>query len=237
MNKIQKVFNLYLFNFSICGLYLITSIAYADVPQSIKGQWREVDSIQKIRIFTSESTVPNLLAFRGETIIDATTAQVASALLDQNSRREWLADYGDLKSYPIKKNPLEIIEAFQADLPWPFSNRLLLYQAQFQSSVGGQIVNIIYNHLSPSMVQHLKDVPNLEIEAHIYHYHYILEGIDGDKKTKVTLEMMIDFVGNVPRWISNLLQRSWLALNLDGLKRAAPMISIVPDEIKDTLQL
>lgn len=178
--------------------------------------WEEVSKDEGIVTHRKEVPGSDIVAFRGETIIDATVAKVSNILIDTSRKKEWVAKIIEAKDVR-EISQYERIE-YNATSSGFFAvrDRDFVFRAKVDlNKEKGQVVFTLKSVNDP-------DAPETDrVRGWLNESRYILTSIDGGKRTHVVVEINADPRGSVPKWLVNIFQKSWPRKTLENIQKQA----------------
>ena len=176
--------------------------------------WKKIHEKYGVEVFSKKIPGSPLLAFRGETIIDAPIERIYSVLvsLDPKVRLAWVDRLiGTANLEIISDHEGTIYHLF--DLPWPVADRdYVLYIKGYRDKETGRV------YLNLRSVDHpdAPDPPGVRAITTFTGYELIPLS---KGKTRVSVEVLTDPRGLIPSWLVNLVQKTWPSDTLHGLRR------------------
>lgn len=178
-------------------------------------------------ILTFKRDVPgsSIIALRGEGIVNAPIARVASVILDYHRAPEWVDSLEEAHIVRML-SANEFVEYDHINTP-PIimADRDFLCRGKVEVDVPQQtfIMNI-WPTTEPS-------VPEGKYVRGKLSGYWKLQAIDKGTKTYVTTEMHGDPKGGIPKWLVNFFQKGWPHNTLESLREqvAKPDIRIMPE--------
>lgn len=179
--------------------------------------WKRCSSAEGLSLYWSKVEGSQVIAFRGEGIVDAPIEKVASILLDTNRNTEWV---DSLVSSKIVRtlSPTEFIEYDHAGIPFPFDT--LTADRDFVSHVtlGSDPVHrrlvITYepaeDQLAPLLKKYVRGSLNCEFR---------IVPMSLEEETYVEAEIYCDPKGGVPKWMVNFFQQGWPQKTFERLRK------------------
>ncbi len=165
----------------------------------------------------------DILAFRGETIVDTPISKILTIFLDASRRGEWVDRYNNSKELTIK-NDFERTYWIRFGLPFPISDRDYVLNAKAEVDEARRVVTA-----NIKSVQHgKKPVDDCCVRAQAMGTYYRFEAIPGTNKTKLEVEVHTDPKGMLPSWLVNLIQKKWPSKTLLSLAKVASDASVEP---------
>jgi len=193
---------------------ILLSSAYAEIFVKSKHDWKKFDHVDEVTLFKASVPGKDVVAFRGEAIIDAPIERLISAFGDQKRKPEWMDDL--IKVVTVQKfTETKQIEYYHSAAPWPLDDRDFLYMAEFD-----------YFPKEKTFVLNLqnathKDYPKKKgiVRAMLHESNYFISKTEDSDKTKIAAEILFDPMGSVPKWVVNLVQKKWPVNTLNGLRK------------------
>ena len=173
--------------------------------------WTLYDSRDGIQVFREEVEGSPLLAFRGETIIEAPLSKVASILVDTSRYMEWIDKIKDLRLLSPQSSK-HFTCYLEIGTPPLVTNRdfVIDYTTHVRSD--------------GSFVMEMKSgsdalEPNTGfVRAKLFNSAYTLTRL-GPNQTKIVAEIHTDPKGFLPTYVVNLFQKDWPYNTLTALKK------------------
>ncbi len=203
----------------IRGILLLTFLvfaynSFADLKTETRHRWKKVKHIDGIDIYEAEVQGADVVAFRGDTTLNFPIARVVSSLADMKRKDEWMHDLKEVKTVEII-DPHVRIEYYHSGTPWPLDDRDFVYRAEFRYFPKKEtfVLNLVN-------AKH-KKVPEKEnvVRGKIFESNYFISKTSNPNVTKISVEILVDPMGNIPKWIVNIFQKDWPHKTLTGLKR------------------
>jgi hypothetical protein len=176
------------------------------------GQWEEINDEDGIKVFRKEVPGSDIVAFRGETVIDAPIQKVVWILADNEHRTEWV-DRLYISTTLEKSSPYDYVLYQAFKLPVIISNRDYVYRGKLDMDADSGVVTL---HMSST--EHPKAPETVGVRANLINSRYTLTPIEGGKMTWIEVEIHTDPKGLIPTWLVNLIQKSWPFKTLSGIR-------------------
>lgn len=212
----------------VCALALSLALeASADAPKpptSRDKSWVLTSHDDGISAWKREVPGSDIIALRGEGLVDAPIVRVASVLLDYTRAPEWI-DSLELVRVVRMLGPLEFVEYDRVGTP-----PIIMKDRDFVCH-GRLLVDLAEQSLvmtiEPTVDPKLPETDCVRGELRGY---WKLRAVAGGRKTFVIAEMHGDPKGGVAKWIVNLFQKGWARNTLSSLRAqvAKPDIAILP---------
>ena len=194
-------------------LTLLCSIAILSLPtlEAHAGDWKQIDETEGIKVYSKNVEGSDLVAFMGKGVIDAPLEKVLWVLTDHEHFKEWTdLLYISRRLEKISSREYVMYQAY--DLPLFISNRDYVYHAtaELVPDTGGVILHM-------ASVDHPEAPDTVGVRADLIGSAYTLEPID-ENHSHLTVAIHTDPKGLIPTWLVNLIQRSWPAQTLLGVR-------------------
>jgi len=187
--------------------------ATVDLPRA-DSSWEEVGTDDGVTTHRKKVEGSDFVAFRGETVVNATLAKVANVLIDTPRKLEWVFRIREARDIrPM--GPYERIEYnHTASGFFLVKDRDFVFHAKADLDKAKQ--QLVFNIRS---VEDAGMPVTNKVRGQINEGRYILTSIDGGKRTHVVVEIHADPKGSVPKWLVNLFQKSWPVKTLRGIAK------------------
>ena len=185
-----------------------------DLPKTSAYEWTQIDEKDGIKVYRSEVKGSDVVAFRGDTVIEADIARVVSALKDMKYKTEWMHELKNIRVVEqVSKN--QHVEYYHSGTPWPLDDRDFLYSARYQYYKKDRL--FVLNMQSVER----EDVPEVDgvVRGRLVDSNYFIRKGDKEGTTHMRVEILADPMGSIPKWIVNLFQKDWPIKTLTGLKK------------------
>ena len=175
--------------------------------------WDEVSDEDGIKVWRRDIEGSPVVAFRGETIINASLAKVASVLDDTSRKHEWVANLLESKDLTIF-SPTDRVEYNRTEAPWPIKDRDFVFRATVEVDKPNKTLMIKIK----STTHQAKPVDeDKAVRGELLESSYILASL-GENRTRVTVEIQADPKGSIPKWVVNWAQKGWPRKTLGNIK-------------------
>ncbi len=204
-------------------LLLLASTSFGDEA------WEQLSDEDGIKVWRREVEGSPVVAFRGEAVMNASLAKVASVLDDTKRKGEWVCNLLEAKDVKII-SPLERIEYNRTDAPWPISDRDFVFKADVKLD---KKAKTLYVHIKSTTDPSCPVDEDKAVRGELLDSKYTLVQLE-DGRTRVTVEIQVDPKGSVPKWVVNWAQKGWPRKSLEGIrgqcaKSDVPELALVKD--------
>lgn len=183
--------------------------------------WKLVSQKNGITVSKTQMKGSKVVGFKGETIIYNSAEKVFSVLLNNSHRKDWVNRLKVSKILKrITKNEYVIYQEFK--LPWPLSNRDFIYRGKAtRDAKSGKVF------LKMSSLDWPTGPKTVGVRAELKKSLYTLTPM-GPNRTKVEVEILSDPKGLIPKWVVNLIQKSWPHKTLTAIKKQVEKSFVKP---------
>lgn len=179
-----------------------------------KYSWKLVKEIDGIQIFEADVKNADVVAFRGETTLNFPIERVVSSLADMKRKEEWMHDLKEVKTLQVL-DPRVRIEYYHSGTPWPLSDRDFIYKAEFKYFPEEKTFVLNLENAEHKLMPKKNGI----VRGKIIDSNYYISKTDEPGVTKMAVEILVDPMGSVPKWIVNIFQKDWPRNTLNGLKK------------------
>lgn len=191
-------------------------------PDAAAAGWEKIDDDQGIQVFKKDLPDTPLHAFRGQGLIEAPLGKLIWVMGDNVHRTEWV---DRLKKSVI----LEQEDAYSSIVYQHFSTPALVaerdfvYRARASSRPDGSAV------LEIASVAHAKAPPTVGVRGELRDTSYVFVP-KGPNATLVDVTVVTDPKGSLPKWVVNMIQKSWPKNTLTSLRQQVkkPFVGTMP---------
>ena len=187
--------------------------------ENIKFQWKKCSTGEGLSLYWSKVEGSQVIAFRGEGIVDAPIEKVASIIIDPTRATEWVDSL--VSSKVVREiSPVEFIEYDHAGIPFPFDT--LMHDRDFVSHVTvaadpqSRQVAVTYqpaeDESAPPLKKYVRGTMVCEFK---------MVPMSLSDETYVEAEIHCDPKGGVPKWVVNFFQQGWPQTTFERLRKQA----------------
>lgn len=195
---------------------LFIAEASTEAPAAIPTSWDLISTEKEIQVYRGEVPGSPVVAFRGISSLDAPIINVLSVIYDVSRIKEWLSDVKELKVLE-RKNNFDKIEYNRTKAPWPVSDRDFVYAVNVKVNSADKSIEIFIQSTEHPLAPSPKGVVRGELHAS----RYFLQSIEDGSKTHLTVEIFADPKGILPKWMVNMVQKSWPINTISGIRKIA----------------
>jgi hypothetical protein len=194
----------------------------AEEEQKEEHQWNLISSADGVTTWSQDIPNSQIVAFKGETIMDAPLPKVAAVLDDTTRQLEWVANAMEAKDLATY-NRFERLIYNCTRTPWPLMNRDFVFKTAIELDRASQTMTVRMKSVADPQHPPRED----RVRGWMNNSLYVLTAIDGGKKTRISVEIHADPRGDVPKWAVNLFQKGWPRQTLEGIRRQVAKADVV----------
>lgn len=192
---------------------LAAATTAGSVAHAADATWEKIDDDAGIVVSRREVEGSPLVAFKGVAEVNASVEKILWVLVDNDHRKEWV-DRLLVSSRLEELSPHEFIVYQVFDVPAVMSKRDFVYKGKAVLKPDtGQVV------LDMHSVKHRQAPKTVGVRAKLINSRYVLTPTGNGSKTRVEVEIHTDPKGWVPKWIVNLIQKSWPMKTLKAIRK------------------
>jgi hypothetical protein len=195
----------------------------ADAPVG----WNKMGSDDGIDVFTKEIPGDPVVALRGEGLVNAPIARVASVILDDDRATEWVDSLVESKLIRMIGDR-EFVEYSHIGTPFVLKDRDFLTRGIVQVDLKEKTLTMTLKSTEDPAKPEGKYVRG------VLQGYWKMRSMGDGRQTYVIAEMHADPKGSVPKWIVNLFQKGWAKGTIESLRKqvAKTDIKIIPEVTK-----
>lgn len=200
----------------VCALALsfaLEAAADSTKPATTRDKsWVLTSNEDGISAWKREVAGSDIIALRGEGVVDAPIVRVASVLLDYTRAPEWIDSLEQVRVVRML-GPLEFVEYDRVGTP-PIIMKDRDFVCRGKLAVDLAEQSLVMT-IEPTVDPKLPETDCVRGELRGY---WKLRAVAGGRKTFVIAEMHGDPKGGVAKWIVNLFQKGWARNTLSSLR-------------------
>ncbi len=202
------------YSFRVMNVFLLLFIAQTTFSMGegrAAEKWKKINDEEGVEVFSRDVEGTPLVAFKGITDFDEPIEKIMWVLKDEKRRKDWVARY--LKGATLeKRGPFEQVNYQAVTAPWPVSNRDMIYLWKANRLSNGDI------QIELKSVDYPNGPDTVGVRMKLHFSRFIL-----NKKpnggTRVTLEILSDPMGLIPKWVVNMIQKNYPVKFFRALKK------------------
>ena len=190
--------------------------------------WQKSCNTNGLTIYWSKVEGSQVIAFRGEGIVDAPLEKVASIIIDTTRGTEWI---DSLVASKVLRNlsPTEFVEYDHVGIAFPFDtlmqDRDFVSHVVLEANAQDRKLTVRYEPTEDSLA-----LPSKKLTRGVMTCEFKLVPMSIPEETYVEAEIHCDPKGGVPKWVVNFFQQGWPQTTFENLRRQAkkPDIQLLP---------
>ncbi len=180
-------------------------------------QWNKCSNDNGLTIYWSKLAGSQVIAFRGEGIVNSPMEKVASVIVDASRGTEWI---NSLVSSKVVRtiSDKEFIEYDHVGIPFPFdsviSDRDFVSDVTVKFDAKTKWMTVSYKPTTDPDVPVLKKYTRGIVDC-----EFKLTRMSFPDQTYVEAQVFTDPKGNIPKWLVNFFQQGWPQDTFEGLRK------------------
>lgn len=210
----------------VAWLTLVVSLVLA-VPRGASADgpavpWERVSEKNGITIYRREVPGSDVIAFKGDGVVNAPLVRVASVIFDTARGKEWIDSLADARVVR-RISDLEYIEYDHFSTPpIVMKDRDFVVSNKFEYDRARRVLTIRLRSVTDPAAP-----PTSYVRGELISSSFVLIPTADGKATRVIGEIHCDPRGSVPKWIVNMFQKSWPRNTLESLRTQVAKPNIV----------
>jgi START domain len=196
--------------------------------------WQQPSRTDGILLYWSKVSNTDIVAFKGEGIVDAPIDKVATIIVDTSRGTEWID--GLVESRVLKSvSPTEFIEYDHQGIPFPFDQ--LISDRDFVSQVSVEPVSEVHGLTIRYGATEDASMPPIKkyVRGELRYCVFKLMPMSLPNQTYVVAEVDADPKGRLAPWLVNFFQEGWPHATFQNLRQEAKKTDIQPFDWVDRL--
>ena len=182
-------------------------------------KWESLGTKSGIQLARKQLPASQMFAVRGEVVIDAPMAKVASVIYDETRWTQWSKN--TTQATMLSNGPGTMKTVYQAvKMPFILSNRDVVY------TFGYEYVNDQLLIIGRTLPYH-KPPRSVGVRMHLLEGRWFLKPVKGNQ-THLVVEILMDPKGSLPVWFVNLVQKDYPVGLLTSLEKQAKRADVKP---------
>ncbi len=210
---------------------LAMTILASSAMAKINTQWKSIKTEDGIKVFKGAVKGEDVVAFKGDAVIDGDIQEVMTVLYDMTKKKEWVDRLVETKLVR-QLDKTARVEYNRSATPWPLSDRDFVYKAKIDFNKKKTFAKIRLNSTEDIKAPQNKGVVRGELKESMYTLTALKNG-----KTRLTVEILADPKGMLPKWLVNIIQKKWPLKTIAGIREQIkkPGFRVLP-EVKRLFQ-
>lgn len=218
-------------------ILLLTPLALAESPDRSKlpeippvddPVWVQAEKSPTLKTYWAKLKGTDIIAMRGEALVDQPLDKVASVIVDTTRGTEWIDSL--VRSRIVREmTPRHFIEYDEVGIPFPFdtliSNRDFVSDTRIAYDAKVHRVTVTYLPVEDDQVP-----PKKPCVRGLAHCVFKMTPTSVEGQTLVEAEVLCDPEGGLAPWLVNFFQEGWPKNTFERLRRQAakPDIQVIP---------
>ena len=191
-------------------LFIAQTLLYISGAKASE-KWIKINDEEGVEVFSRDVKGTPLVAFRGVTDFDEPMEKIMWVLKDEKRRKDWVARY--LKGATLeKRGPFEQVNYQAVTAPWPVSNRDMIYLWKANRLKSGDV------QIELKSIDYPNGPDTVGVRMKLHFSRFILNKRPNGG-TRVTLEILSDPMGWIPKWVVNMIQKNYPVKFFRALKK------------------
>lgn len=207
---------------AITTLFLVSSLSVTLLSGRAFGfgesEWQKTDETKDgIKVYKREIPGSDVIAFRGEGVVNAPLSLVATIIFDTKRGPEWVEDLKESRVLR-REDGMTFIEYDHIGTPIILKDRDFVARVTTAVDPVNRTLTIEYKSVDDPSAPRTSYV-----RGNMEHATFILKAIGSgaDQKTEMIGDIHCDPKGSVPKWIVNFFQKDWPVTTFRNLRRQA----------------
>jgi START domain len=218
-----------LFAASLFTTLALAGAVQADAPAAAP-KWEQFDEEDGIKMFRRDVPGSSIVALRGEGFVAAPITRVASVLIDRKRSVEWIDRL--VKTKLVRQvSDTESIEWDHIKTPTPLKDRDFVFKSSIATDPAKKKVIFSYSSVTDPLAPETDDYVRGSFKGGKFELTMATRTNKDGTKTRGTIvnaEVEVDPRGSVPKFIVNMVQKSWPHQTLTALRK-----QVAKPDIKD----
>lgn len=207
-----------------CLMFIISLLVPMGVTAESKDDfnWIVVSTDDEITVYEAKEKHSGIVPIRFNATLDYPTSRVRAVLADTKRRPEWTPNMVEARILEMTGTGVKF-EYLRYKFPWPFMNRtFVLHNKNTYNPADKSLLSTTHSITHPNAPETKK-----HIRGHTFAGNVLSRPVQGGEKTYLEAVFLTDVRGDIPKWLFNLIQRSWPRKIIKGLNR-----QLARDDIK-----
>jgi hypothetical protein len=190
--------------------------------------WEYIGEKEGVKVYRRDVPGSDVLAFKGSGEVDQPLSRVATVVVDMTRATEWVDSLeGARVVRKIKDTPTEqeFIEYDHIGTPIVMKDRDFVSHVRIKHDPENDRMTMSLNSIEDPLAP-----PTKYVRGELIKSEFVLEAIDGGKRTRVSGEIHCDPKGSVPKWIVNFFQKDWPRQTVNSLRKQSAKPDVNPPE-------
>lgn len=177
--------------------------------------WKEISHEDGIRCYSAKVKGKKIYALKGDIEINAPMEVISTFFYDTSKKKLWIAKLKDIKTIR-RPSKFELVEHYTVKTPFFLANRDFVYKGKITVNEDKSVLKVDLKSIIDGRAPVRKGV----VRGKLIFANYTVEKIM-DNKVKLTVTVLVDPKGSIPKWVVNLFQKSWPYKTLSRIREIA----------------
>lgn len=177
--------------------------------------WEFMSDDDGVKVYSAHVEGRKIVALKGEIEINAPMDVITTFFYDTSKKHLWIAKLKDIKTID-RPAAYSLVEHYTIQTPFFLKNRDFVYRGDLVRNKDASVVEVLLK----SVVHPKAPLRDGIVRGELVFGKYIIEKIM-DNKTKLSVIVLADPKGAIPKWVVNLYQKSWPRKTLTRIKEIA----------------
>jgi hypothetical protein len=217
---------------SLIATLSIAGVAHAATPAPAP-KWELFDEEDGVRCFRRDVAGTDIVALRGEGFVPASITRVASVIVNRGRAHEWIDRLARTKMLR-KISETESIIWNHIKTPSPLQDRDFVFKAVLSTDPAKKKVILTYFSVTDPLAPPTDDYVRGHFKSGKFEMTMVERTNKDGTKTKgthVVAEVIVDPRGAVPKFLANMVQKSWPHQTITALRRQVAKPDIKDDKV------
>lgn len=193
-------------------LFFLVSFSVFAVELS---DWKEISHEDGIRCYSAKVKGKKIYALKGDIEINAPMEVISTFFYDTSKKKLWIAKLKDIKTIR-RPTKFELVEHYTVKTPFFLANRDFVYKGKITVNEDKTVLKVDLKSVIDAKAPVRKGIVRGELIFANYTVEKIMEN-----KVKLTVTVLVDPKGSIPKWVVNLFQKLWPYKTLSRIREIA----------------
>jgi len=190
----------------------IAELSVAALPPSVS--WRPLGAQDGLSLYEGEAEPSRVVAMKGVGVIEVPAWKLVAILLDLKRSPEWVDSLVEAKLLK-RLGPFSYLEYNHIGTPFILKDREFVSRVDMNVSPSQRRFTLKY-----VATDEINPEPTSRVRGEVLHGLFQFD-VTGPTQTTISMELLCDPKGTVPKWLVNLFQKAWPRDTFEGLRAQA----------------
>jgi hypothetical protein len=208
------------------SLSFVLSLVVCALPhEAAADAWTKIDEADGIAIYRREVAGSDVIAFRGEGVIAAPLARVASVAFDTSRAPEWIDSLAEARVVR-RISETEYVEYDHFKMPVLVKDRDFVTRNKIEYDPAHQTLTIRLRSTTDPAAP-----PTDHVRGELISSTFVLTPTADGKATRVSGDIQCDPRGSLPKWLVTFVQKDWPHATVKSLRAQVAKSNIVESPV------